>query len=347
MKAGAARDAAVVAISAIVETTLVAGWLAGAFGLSAFLACHALVTGGLAGWAWRRFRTEGDLRTPLLALIATGAGFAPGAVGVVLALIVERAGGNGGSRFDDWYFALFPESHRGHASEVADDVAAGGTRPEARVESFIDLVRVGTPEQKAALIALLARRFEPRFAPALRAALADTDSSTRVQAATAVARIEDGFVRSWMRHERAAKAKPRDSERARTLAVLLDDYAFLGLMDELREREVCAKALDALERARELAPDDPDLGHRHGRLLLRMGHLDAAAKVLEPIARQGSGDPELLGWYLEILFRTARYDECRRTAAAIEAHHRAPSRLSGALEMWRRAPEDRAGSEAA
>src|SRR3546814_7054739 len=68
-------------------------------------------------------------------------------------------------------------------------------------------------EQKRAVLMLLARRFRPEFAPALKLALQDANPAIRVQAATATAEIESGFTDRTIVLEAAAKAASQDFDR--------------------------------------------------------------------------------------------------------------------------------------
>src|SRR3546814_9387486 len=61
------------------------------------------------------------------------------------------------------------------------------------IDSFTDVMRYGTIEQKRAVLMLLARRFRPEFAPALKLALPHANPAIRVPPPTATAEIESGF----------------------------------------------------------------------------------------------------------------------------------------------------------
>lgn len=280
-----------------------------------FFVGHGVLAAALAAWTVWRGRRGLDQRFPgLLAMTALFLG--PGGPPcTLLCLIMHGVFRRYATGFHDWYLSLFPESEVAPARELYELIVTGREQAgAASVESFTDVMTVGSPQQKQAVIALVSRHFRPSFTPALKLGLADADPSVRVQAATATARVEHEFNEKWQRLEHAAHSHPDDPAARRELARHLDEYAFCGLLDANREQELQQKALDQYRQALAMAFDDADLRNDLGRLLLRVGLVEEAAETLAPAAAHAR-DRRLLAWYAESLFRLRRFDDLRALCA--------------------------------
>ena len=175
----AATAAVVVEIIVAVGVTFWSG------GWPIWLLLHLVTSGLLIWWVRGLAARRHALRYPtLLAISVTTLGLA-GALGAGFAYLAQRAYRSEARSFQTWYFTLFPPRAQRKATTWYDLSKALGDENAGAVESFADLIRFGDIDQKLAIVALLARRFEPRFAPVLKAALQDPDATVRVQAATA------------------------------------------------------------------------------------------------------------------------------------------------------------------
>jgi len=256
---------------ALVDGVSPGGWIGWGVG-------HAAVVAALAVWTLNRRRRRVDER--FAGLLAIGTAFlgpsGPLCVGLsVAAHAVFRRYATG---FHDWYLSLFPESENDPAQELYELIVTGRERAgAAAVDSFTDVMTVGSPQQKQAVIALVSRHFRPSFTPALKLGLADSDPSVRVQAATATARVEHEFNERWQKLERVADGAPESAAARHALARHLDDYAFCGLLDANREQELRRKALEHYRAALEIATQVGDrfltIGDRLniGLVLARVG----------------------------------------------------------------------------
>ncbi len=292
-----------------------------------------VVTGGLAIW-WAlgmRGRRRAQRFPALLAIMTATLGLA-GIVGIAFASLAQQGYRTQARSFQTWYFTLFPPRTQRKARAWYDLAQALGDEGAGAIESFADLIRFGDIDQKLAIVALLARRFEPRFAPVLRAALQDPDASVRVQAATASAHIEDAFVERWVAGRRQADARGSDPQAIGALARLLDDYAFAGILDERREAAVREEAEACFREALALNPADDAMRIGLGRLLIRLERHSDALAVLAPLADRPT--PEAAGWLMEALFRLGRFDDLRRVSAALPPDG-LPDALEAAVALWR------------
>lgn len=301
---------------ALADGVLPGGWIGWGAG-------HVAVAATLAAWTWRRRRRRVDERFSGLLAIGTAFLGPSGPLCVGLSAAAHAVFRRYATGFHDWYLSLFPESQSDPAQELYELIVTGRERAgAAAVDSFTDVMTVGSPQQKQAVIALVSRHFRPSFTPALRLGLADSDPSVRVQAATATARVEHEFNERWLKLERAADSAPDSAAARHALARHLDDYAFCGLLDANREQELRRKALDYYRAALAAAPAEASAGapaeapaeeglrNDLGRLLLRVGLVAEAAETLAPAAAR-TRDRRLLAWYAETLFRLRRFDELR------------------------------------
>ncbi|MBP2229633.1 hypothetical protein J2847_002932 [Azospirillum agricola] len=338
---GSAELALVGLLAAAVET---AGFATAAatvipHALPAALLLHLAVCGGLAVWVRSRLRRGLDLRLAGLMLVTTPVLGPLGPLFTLAAAALHALFRRYATGFQDWYLSLFPESEVEPARELYELIVSGReTSHLAAGESFTDVMSVGSPQQKQAVIALVARHFRPAFTPALKAGLADADPSVRVQAATATARVEHEFNERWLALDHAARSHPDDAGTVAALARHLDDYAFCGLLDANREAEIREKALAGYRHGLGLAADDDDLRHDLGRLLLRCGLPAEAAERLEPLAGR-TADPRILFWYAESLFRLGRYADLRalaeRRADLLGEAAALPDSLRDVFALWR------------
>lgn len=289
---------------ALADGVLPGGWIGWGVG-------HIAVAAALAAWTWRRRRSRVDERFSGLLAICTAFLGPSGPLCVGLSAAAHAVFRRYATGFHDWYLSLFPESQSDPAQELYELIVTGRERAgAAAVDSFTDVMTVGSPQQKQAVIALVSRHFRPSFTPALKLGLADSDPSVRVQAATATARVEHEFNERWLKLERAADSAPDSAAARHALARHLDDYAFCGLLDGNREQELRRKALDYYRAALAAAPADEALRSDLGRLLLRVGLVAEAAETLAPAAAR-TRDRRLLAWYAESLFRLRRFEELR------------------------------------
>lgn len=292
---------------------------------------HVIVSAIVIFWAHRMRRRRRARRFPaLLAICTTTLGLA-GAIGVMFAALGQRAYRSEARSFQVWYYTLFPPRTQRTARAWYDLSQALGDEDSGGVESFTDLIRYGEIDQKLAVVALLARRFDPRFAPALHAALNDPDPTVRVQAATAAAHIEDDFVERWVASKRRADARKGDAAAQMELAELLDAYAFTDILDERREAELRREAEAQYRRVIELEPRHARAHMLLGRLLLRTDRPADALAALRPLEVDLS--PEAAGWLMEALFQLGQFDELKRVIN--EAPEGAlPERLEASAALW-------------
>lgn len=312
------------------------------YALSLGAALHLALCALVGLWVRGLVRRGRDLRLAGLLLVTMVPLGPVGAACTVVTAALLALFSRYATGFQDWYLSLFPDSETGPARELYELIVTGRENAHlAAGDSFTDVMWIGSPQQKQAVIALVARHFRPAFTPALKAGLADADPSVRVQAATATARVEHEFNERWLALDHAARDRAEDPDALAALARHLDDYAFCGLLDANREAEIREKALEGYRRSLHLAPDDDTIRLDLGRLLLRCGLAAEAAARLEPLVDR-TPDRRILYWYAESLFRLGRFAELRalpaRRADLLGDVAALPHTLRDVFALWRDDP---------
>ncbi|MFQ5738757.1 MAG: tetratricopeptide repeat protein [Acidobacteriota bacterium] len=300
---------------------------------------HLGAVGVLFGY-WRLCERSGkDGRWPLLLGVSTLGTGPLGCAGTLCSMALNRWFQRTSSSFEDWYNSLFPEQQSLLAREVFERIQVAQADPIGQTSApFADILSYGSLSQKQTVIWLISKHFSPVLAPALLQALKDTDSAVRVQAATAMARIENEFSRRTMELTQAADKDPDNPRLLRRLARHYDDYAFTGLLDNVREMDNRGKALEAYMDVLEKVPDDFSARLAVGRLLLREGRYREASGWFEASTQMGQSSPQMLFWNMESWFQLGCWREIRRLALT---HHDELSRMQGfspqilaTLELW-------------
>lgn len=277
--------------------------------LSGHLAISFLI--GAAAVARARARQEARLLSWLawLTLTLGPAGPVATALLALLTAVFTRTA----KPFDEWYESLFPDDQDTRSELLYRRLLTGreDALAEGSVNSLTDVLFTGTTRAKQAVVALLARRFRSDFAPALQIALSDPEASIRVQAATAASTIDERYHAKRLELEDAARAAPDDPTAALALGRHLDDYAFAGLLDSDRQREVMLAALTALRTANRGLGAREDVDLAIGRLMLRLGMIEEAEMHLSGLILRYE-DPRPLLWHAECLFLLRRFDELRQ-----------------------------------
>jgi tetratricopeptide (TPR) repeat protein len=174
--------------------------------------------------------------------------------------------------------------------------------------------------------------------------LNDPSNSIRVQAATAVAKIENQFMERLMRISEAVDLYPNDAKVKLVQAEHYDNYAFTGILDAERERINRRRALKHYQEYLELQPNDVAVRVKVGRLMLReKRNAEAADWFAESIERGYSSD-SMMVWYLEALYASGRFNELRanaeKLAPRLNNYDDMRSTLLNAIRMWAGVPEE-------
>jgi hypothetical protein len=187
------------------------------------------------------------------------------------------------------------------------------TLDQPHVEPFADLLESGTLAQKQTVLEKMTRYFEPAYAPLLRKALGSQEAAIRVGAATALAKLEHGFMQRFMDLEKRHRAEPENEEVMKQLAACCKAYAEAGLVDAYNESSYLYKALLIYEK---LGQQDDDYFGVLGHIYSRLGKSRAARLFYERRLKTGAKvSAQLLIGYGTVLYRLKDWKRLRALAA--------------------------------
>ena len=298
----------------------------------------------LLAWSVLHRRQRGaDIRISALLAITTVFCGIFGAIGSFVCLALAALYGRRARPFEEWYASLFPRHQEEQFTQPLEAARAALSEDEdSPVTPLIDVLEMGDEMSKQGVVALVTRSFRPAFAPVLRRALDDPSNSVRVQAATALAKIEGGFLKRAMELSRRQQSASEDPGVMLALARHYDDYAFTGLLDPAREQENQQQALIWYRRYLDWVPGDATARRAVLRLLVRQGRYEQAAEWIEsmagPVPVQGPEPVQAAVWRLETAFRMGQWDRLREQARkhcrAIEEDETMPPQVREAVALW-------------
>lgn len=322
----------------IVSAAVASFVMSGALPLTAYLFAHlgcaaaAILIALISGNPPRR-------QAVLHALMATFLGPA-GSAGVFLCTVFELCFRPFATPFTEWFESIFPEQDNDEQGAFVELLHASEDpiQTSLRISSFRDTMAVGTIEQKQALLALIARRFTPAFAPALRQALQDSVPAVRVQAAAATASIENRYAEKTMALEQKAKQRSATIADHRRLAEHLMEFADSGIAEQQRCDEARKRALEQFDAILISHPSDFDALTASARLLLHAGRFGDAHQRIQKASSTGRMDTSLASLQLEALVAMGRFSDIKTAAASWKrvatGSERDAHRLKSALQLW-------------
>lgn len=275
----------------------------------------------------------------ILAIVSATTGIF-GTLGAILGFIVSMVFKQRSHHFKEWYETIFPTDAVSDPQKIHDDIMEGIDEHPRRygVMPFLDVMRLGSENQKRRALAKMTSRFHPRFSPAFRAALADNSNTIRVQAATAVAKVERDFMTKLSRIELARSKAPKDPHLTMALAKFYDDYAFTGVLDTELEKLNRERAINTYKAYLQQDPNSSEAWVAIGRLLFRNKQWEEAAEWFRHALDRGWKSNTMLLWYFESLFRLGQFDALRRALVehgrGIVAQEELPKDVRDAVGLW-------------
>jgi len=309
--------AAVLALAHAVNTYMLF-WLETSLFLN--IVIHLVLVAVAAFVAVLMRRSGLDQRYSMLLLVTTPFLGVVGAIGTLMAALQSLFYLRFPTSFEEWYSSIFPRGEMNLPEKLAENIELGRDENpiEYHVIPFMDVMEVGSEAQKRQALSKMSASFSPRFAGAFKRALADDSSAIRVQAATAIARIENRFHERLLQIENLHKQHPENRIILRALALHCDDYAFTGLLDAEREDRNREKAKGYYMQHLTLEPSDLESRIRVGRLLVRMERDEEAVHWFRRCLDEGYQDNNIKIWYIETLYRMKDYEGLRQMVSSYQ-----------------------------
>lgn len=301
---------------------------------------HLVISAITAGIAYAQYRAGMDVQhLALLAIVSSVAGIF-GAVGALLGFLSTVLFRARSHRFAEWYETIFPTDTTSDSQVIYDSIMEGlDENPSAySVMPFADVMRLGSENQKRRALAKMTSRFSPRFANAFKAALSDNNNTIRVQAATAIAKVEREFANKLERIELARATDPSNPMLTLALAKFYDDYAFTGVLDGELEKLNRERSIAAYKAYLVQDPNSAEAWIAVGRLLFRSRQWSEAAEWFRHALDRGWKVNSMVLWYFECLFRLGQHRDLRRAileyGRGIATQEDLPRDVRDAVSLW-------------
>jgi len=242
--------------------------------------------------------------------------------------------------FKEWYESIFPTDNPTEPQKIYDDILEGIDENPRHygVMPFIDVMRLGSEDQKRRALAKMTSRFHPRLSPAFKVALKDPSNTIRVQAATAVAKIEKDFMYKLERIELARVKEPKNPYLTMALAKFFDDYAFTGILDPELEKNNRERAVSTYKSFLQQDPNSVEAWVAIGRLLYRNKQWEEAADWFRHAIDRGWKVKNMILWHFECLFRLGKFRELRRSIGehgrGVIDQEELPRDIRDAVNFW-------------
>lgn len=274
-----------------------------------------------------------------LAIISAVAGIF-GTLGALFGFIAMVLFRQRTQHFKEWYESIFPTDNPTDPEVLYDDIVEGqdeNPRPYG-VMPFTDVMRVGSEEQKRRALSRMTMQFNPRMSAAFKIALRDSSNTIRVQAATAVAKIEKKFMTMRERIEAARAKEPKNPHVLYALARFYDDYAFTGILDPEIEKVNRERAISTYKTFLQQDPNNTEAWVSIGRLMFRNEQWEDAVEWFRSAMERGWKVKNMVLWYFECLYRLGDYRALRRAIAehgrGITAQEELPQEVRDAVALW-------------
>ena len=304
------------------------------------LLLHVAVAVVTALITWAQYRRGMDVQyLAILAIVSFTTGIF-GTAGALIGFIGSLVFSARAQHFKDWYESIFPTDSISEPQMIYDRIMEGfDENPRAyAVMPFVDVMRLGSENQKRRALAKMTSRFNPRFSPAFRVALADNSNTIRVQAATAIAKVERDFMVKLERIELARTREPGNPMLTMALAKFYDDYAFTGVLDSELEKSNRERAIQTYKSYLQQDPNAAEAWIAIGRLLYRNKQWEEAADWFRHAMDRGWRVNTMILWYFECLFRLGQFKELRRAlleyGRGIVGQEELPKDVRDAVSLW-------------
>ena len=242
--------------------------------------------------------------------------------------------------FLSWLSALFPEYSGSKSEDIFEQIIYSGNSESdtVEIEPFSDIMEYGTIEQRQLAIVRISQHFKPKFAPILLNALHDEENTVRVQAASALATIEDNFSRRYQTLKKETAAEDVDKTQLFQFAFLCNEYANSGLIASERSYELRNSIIETTLAYLNIDPDNLSIKMLLAHNYFFIKEYEKAETVLEETLKTeiNSENSQL---YLSTLFKQKKFDKvstyCVRNYLRIKAIPNLPLNHLKAVKLWK------------
>lgn len=202
---------------------------------------------------------------------------------------------------------------------------------ELDAESYHEVLRHGTTDQKRNALRRLADLGQPRHLELVRRCLLDPDHEVRLYAYSEIERLGRGYEEEIAKRSRELGQKPDDPEALLTLARTYFAYAESGIHDEEMAAFYYGSARRFAEQARAVAAG-PEAVWIGARAMGRLGDFAGAEERLSALTPEQQGLAESCVARADLAFRRRDFETARAEAARIRELQEEPPEWLRALE---------------
>jgi tetratricopeptide (TPR) repeat protein len=280
---------------------------------------HAVIVAVVAGITFIISRVGKDITYSLLLLIFTAFTGPIGSALIFFSIILYVFYSRDSISFADWLKSIFPDEGLTREQKVFEEI-------EIRGESFVDLtdisnygdiMAIGTEKQKRRALTNILQYYRPRFGLLLKKALYDPSNAIRVQAATAMAKLQKHYTDPIISKERFIRQTKNPD--LIPLAKAYDDYLNSGIITNERKQEITQKAIEVYQAHLKKHPEDKASQFLLGEKFLDEGNFLRAERLLEDCVKLDKINPRIFSWYIQSLYYQKKYTKIRKVLEGYKA----------------------------
>jgi polysaccharide biosynthesis protein PelE len=302
---------AILSVAVLLEVALVLGLLNASIPVALVLGFHFYLVAALLLVLGYKARIAKSYALPDVLFVLCVSFLGPlCALGLFLLALPRSKLGPAEQHLDDRFVDLFPVQNSTAAKVLSERLLQTSNMASGHdtLASFSDVFRNGKLVDKQSVITLILNHFEPAFAPMLRGALSDADPAVRIQAATAISRLETTALEKSIVLQAKLKGEPLRADLVLALGRHYDDYANSGLLDAERAELVRGEALELYRRCIELGDESEETLTAVLRILIRMNRPKDAITAFHCLEEQGEVTAQAVSWQAEALFKLGHFE---------------------------------------
>lgn len=311
-------------------------------GLSPILLSVLLLTAVLIVHTFIRAHYQADVRYHILSCVFV---FFLGPLGTFVALLGTISNiafsckfkGN----FSDWIFnrLLAAASRERKSDKIYNRIVSGQEALTDKIdtEPLIDIMEFGSIRQKQEALVKVVKYFYPHLAPVLRMGLNDPDNAIRVQAAAALAKLQDDFHKEYTVLGQKIRGEAKTAEELVSFAKICEDYSNSGLMNTEGKSAELKEIITVFERAVKDFPDNLEMAISLMRMHLVNRDNDRLNELLTGILPHvRNPKPAICDTLMELLFKMNRFAEMRSYAREwmLQEKNSPENAVSDKIEFW-------------